>query len=89
MTRESGSLVEAARSDLNDLKSRLDDARESLAASGGTKEHSETIETAWNNLQTQWQKLQAAGDTASTELRNEFEDAKARFRHVVDTYHQS
>lgn len=76
--------VEAARRDVETLKREFDALRERASGSGRTE--SDLADTAWNDLQEQWQKLEAAGDTASTELQNAFEDARLRARRVLDSY---
>lgn len=86
MTSTSDKYVEAARNDVEKLQKEFDNLRQQLSGSSTSNLDSELAETAWNDFQEQWQKLSAAGETASTELRNSYEEARQRFQKVLDSY---
>lgn len=85
MTSTSDKYVEAARNDVEKLQKEFDDVQQRFTGSS-SKLDSELVETAWNDFQEQWRKLSAAGETASTELRNSYEEARQRFQKVLDSY---
>lgn len=79
--------VEAARSDFDSMKQEFDKVRDRLATDGDqAKPDSELLDTAWSDLQSQWDKLQKAGNTASSELKEGFNDARDRFQRVLQSY---
>lgn len=84
MTNTTDRYVEAARNDFEKLQKEFDEVRQRSTTSSSLD--SELVETAWNDLQEQWQKLSAAGETASTELQNSYEEARQRFQKVLDSY---
>lgn len=85
MTNTTDRYVEAARNDFEKLQKEFDEVRQRSTTSSSNLD-SELVETAWNDLQEQWQKLSAAGETASTELRNSYEEARQRFQKVLNSY---
>ncbi|MBK1696207.1 hypothetical protein [Rhodovibrio salinarum] len=77
--------LEAARADIDKLQSEFEEVRQNVQNNGASGV-SQTLETAWNDLQEHWQKLQAAGDTAPSEVQSGFQDARERFQRILNSY---
>lgn len=90
MSEDQSRYVEAARSDFDRMKQELDKIRASMKADGESpNSNSEVLETAWQDFQDQWAKLQEAGETASSELQEGFNGARDRFQRVLESYRKS
>ena len=90
MSEDQNRYVEAARSDFDRMKQELDKIRASMKTDGDSPTStSEVLETAWQDFQDQWTKLQEAGETASSELQESFNGARDRFQRVLESYRNS
>jgi len=89
MSDDQDRYIDAARSDLDSMEQELEKVRARLSGDGdASKPDSELLDTVWNDLHTQWRKLQSSGAVASAETRDAYEEARKRFRKVLDAYHQ-
>jgi tRNA A58 N-methylase Trm61 len=78
--------VEAARQDMERLQGELQQVKQQLADRSDKQSESAVLDTAWSDLSDQWQRLQAAGDTASKEVQDAFDGARERAQRVLDSY---
>jgi ElaB/YqjD/DUF883 family membrane-anchored ribosome-binding protein len=86
MSETDNRYVEAARQDMERLQGELQQVKQQLADRGDKQSESAVLDTAWSDLSDQWQRLQAAGDTASKEAQDAFDGARERVRRVLDSY---
>ncbi|MBB4265875.1 hypothetical protein [Roseospira visakhapatnamensis] len=97
MSLQDNKYVQAMQNDFDTLKKKWDELRggsEAKPESGDAPgegadddgQSSKLMETAWQDFKEQSEKLQAAGGTASEELRGSYEAARDSFKRILDSY---
>jgi ElaB/YqjD/DUF883 family membrane-anchored ribosome-binding protein len=86
MSERDNRYLDAAREDVERLQGELQQVKQQLADRADKQSESALLDTAWSDLSDQWQRVQAAGDTASKELQDAFDGARERVRRVLDSY---
>lgn len=83
--------AQAAQDDYQTLKDKWNAMRDRMKSDekSDTESQSELAETAWADFKEQSEKLQAAGSTASDELRGSYEASREKLHRVMDSYNRA
>ncbi|MBB4211671.1 hypothetical protein EV659_10522 [Rhodothalassium salexigens DSM 2132] len=86
MAQANDRYLDAAKQDYDRLKGEVQSLKQSITNPDGPD--SQLLDTAWADLEDQWQRLQAVGETASEEVQQSFDQGRERLRRVIDSYRQ-
>ncbi|MBK5910843.1 hypothetical protein CCR85_04965 [Rhodothalassium salexigens] len=86
MAQANDRYLDAAKQDYDRLKAEAQSLKQSITKTDGPD--SQLLDTAWADLEDQWQRLQAVGETASEEVQQGFDQGRERLRRVIDSYRQ-
>ncbi|MBB4287591.1 hypothetical protein [Roseospira goensis] len=99
MSMQQNRYMQALNQDFDALKQKWDEMRQHVdrkdgssdgangsGANGSGGPDSKLAQTAWDDFQEQSRKMQAAGETASDELRGSYEAARDKVRRIADSY---